>query len=209
MKTSRWILVIVVLGVSASLARAQASASSAATGQCNDGTYTQASTQAEACRQHGGLQRWFVSPAAESAPKEAAVAALMPDRTPAPGAGPASGRASAATSPGSTDRGSASAPGSTSGSATGPSPNPATEASSSSPAPALPASSSPDAAASASAAYQNPVDRSPLVWVNTGTKVYHCPGSEWYGKTAKGTYMSETNATLMGARPAHDTPCPK
>jgi hypothetical protein len=75
--------------------------------------------------------------------------------------------------------------------------------------PAVPDSSSPDAAASASAAYASPADRSPLVWVNTGTKVYHCPGSEWYGKTSKGTYMSESNAILLGARPAHDVACPK
>jgi hypothetical protein len=45
------------------------------------------------------------------------------------------------------------------------------------------------------------------VWVNKDSRTYHCPGDQWYGKTANGAYMSESDARAQGFRADHDQAC--
>lgn len=83
--------------------------------------------------------------------------------------------------------------------------------------PAKPAAASTTSAAEATARkpnYATSKDPAPggapnLVWANSHTKRYHCPGGKYYGRTYQGTYVDETDAIEDGYKPSNRTGCSK
>jgi cytoskeletal protein RodZ len=65
-------------------------------------------------------------------------------------------------------------------------------------APAGPATGAPNTNSAATKKLAPPPNTSGMVWVNTGSRVYHKPGTRWYGKTKHGKYMTEADAIKAG-----------
>jgi len=169
------------------MAQAPAGAPAGANGICKDGTYSMSATKSGACGGHKGVQTWYAAAPA----KAAAVPAAAPAAKPAPAAVAKPAPAAA--------------------------PAPAPAAAKPAAPMAMPMPAKPAAAAAAPAAKTGPLSEKAaapgggpgMVWVNTDSKVYHCTGSAYYGKTKAGKYMSEADAKAMGARPNANKPCSK
>jgi hypothetical protein len=217
-------LVLAAACCSAALLHAQAP--SGATGQCKDGSYSTAASKSGACRGHQGVQTWYAAGPTAAPPAKTAPAA-RPAASPAAASTAASSGPAPSGSTGQCKDGTYSSALSKDGACRGHQgvktwfsasvPTPSKSAPSASPA-AMPApakpQSAPAAATSKSAPVPAPARTQPApgggngqVWVNTETKVYHCSGDRYYGKTKQGAYMTEADARAKGARPDAGKPC--
>lgn len=172
--------------------------------QCKDGTYFTGTEHKGACKGHQGVKEWLdknkaAAPAAAATPAAAGAAANDAATTTkskttkkAADTTAAAAPAAAATAAPAMTKTPAAAPTST--------PKPVAPPTSSATTPHTPPTP-------ASQIAQKPGGGPGLVWVNAGSKVYHCPGDEWYGKTKEGSYMTEAAAKAAGNHPDHGKEC--
>lgn len=147
------------------------------TGLCNDGSYYTGANKQGACRGHKGVKDWY-GPAAAGAAVGATAAVTAPAAAPAPEKKGMFSFLNKKPAPATTTA-------------------PVTTTTTSTNATTTTRSAMPVAAGGGAG----------QVWVNSDSNVYHCQGSQWYGKTKAGQYMTEAAAQAAGARPDHGKAC--
>ncbi len=148
----------------------QAQTKAPVTGICKDGTEYTGASKRGACRGHDGVKEWFADKPANSA-------SVQTQPAPAQIAAPAPVQTQPAL-----------------GQVAAPASNTATP----SQAPAQIAAPVVQSNTQQTAAVQAPAAGTGKVWVNTHSKIYHCEGSKFYGKTKQGEYMNEADAQTKG-----------
>ena len=216
----KMLIVSVALGVGALLGQSAFAAEAAAahTAQCKDGTYFDGTTHKGACRGHQGVKEWLDG-TAKKADAGATTAAAANDDKPLTrkekkkAAADKKAADKAAADKAAADKAAADKAAATPVAKPAPAmtakPAPATTTA------ATPATTSSSAATAtgrkpptpASEITQKAGGGAGLVWVNSESKVYHCQGDEWYGKTKQGSYMSAADAEKAGAHAAHGKAC--
>jgi hypothetical protein len=207
---------------------AEKSVPAGATGLCKDGTAYTGATKKGACKGHKGVKEWYGDSGSAAAavktdtqPAAAAKASETPGEKSVPVG--ATGLCKDGTAyTGATKQGAcrghkgikewygaaSAAPAAATSESTATPPSAAAKKES---APAAPTSAktSPEAPAKAAkpGSASAPGGGAGKVWANDDSKIYHCPDDRFYGKTASGSYMTESEAIAQGYRADHNKPC--
>lgn len=184
------LFVTVALGVGSLLAidAFAADPPAGATALCKDGTYYTGTAHKGACKGHQGVKDWMDKTTDSTAASTATTATESTATKTKSKAKTKSDDTAAAAAPAAT------APAAATTSSTTSMSKPATTTTTKTPTPA-------------SQITQKAGGGPGMVWVNSSSKVYHCPGDEWYGKTKEGSYMTEAAAKAAGNHASHSKEC--
>jgi len=181
------LFVAVAFGVGALFgASAYAEAPAGAIAQCKDGTYFTGTSHKGACKGHQGVKEWLDKTASSTSGTAAASDSTKSKKSKKAKAADTTAAATPAAAP-----------------AAVPAPAPAPTPTKKPPT----AASTPTPPTPASQIQQKAGGGAGQVWVNSSSKVYHCQGDEWYGKTKEGSYMTEAAAKAAGNHASHGKDC--
>ena len=210
------LFVSVAFGVGAllSIGAHAADAPAGSTALCKDGTYYSGKSKRGACSGHDGIQEWYgakgpttdAKPATAATPATTTAGSTAATGTTADTTGTTSKKTKKKKST-DTDTTTNTADTTTPATTTAKTPSPTTTTTPATSSTTSTTHAKHEAPTPAKDIVQKPGGGAGLVWVNSESKVYHCQGDEWYGKTKEGKYETAAQAEAEGAHASHGKAC--